>query len=39
LSLAQSFFRINQNEGEDESREEISEENPTITREQAPLCR
>ena len=37
-SLDNSFFHLSQNEGEDESRQEISEDNSTISREEAPLC-
>jgi hypothetical protein len=37
-SLANSFFRINQDGIEEETRQEISEENSAITREEAPSC-
>ena len=37
-SLAHSFFRINQDGIEEETRQEISEENSAFTWEGAPLC-
>jgi hypothetical protein len=37
-SLANSFFRAGPRDREDGTRQEISEENSTITREEAPLC-
>jgi hypothetical protein len=37
-NIANSFFRINQDGIEEETRQEISEENSAITGEAAPLC-